>query len=301
MKVVVALGGNALLRRGEAPSHAAQLERVKVAADSIAEIARDHTVVVTHGNGPQIGWLALQAQACPEAPAYPLDVLGAETEGMIGYLIEQALVSRLPDLEVATLLTQVEVAEDDEAFLHPSKPIGPICDAGTADLHARRSGHAYLREESGWRRVVPSPEPIRILEIRTLRRLVDAGTVVVCAGGGGVPVVRSESGEIRGVEAVVDKDLASAHVAAEIRADALLLLTDVSAVFLDWPEPRRHPLRSVAVDTLDPGRFEAGSMAPKLEAALRFVHSTGGLAAIGALEDAPAVLEGRAGTRVTAA
>jgi carbamate kinase len=299
VRVVVALGGNALLRRGEAPSLETQRTRVQSAARAIAELAGDHTVVVTHGNGPQVGLLALLGEAYRGVDPYPLDVLGAESEGLIGYLIEQALVSRLPDREIATLLTQVEVAADDPAFAAPSKPIGPVYSDRQVEALGARPGRVFAREPAGLRRVVPSPEPLRILELRTIRRLVDAGVLLICAGGGGIPVVVEPDGEIRGAEAVVDKDLAAALLARDLGAEGLLMLTDVPAVYADWPAPRERPVRRVRASDLDPEAFEAGSMAPKVKAARRFAEATGGLAGIGALEDAGRILRGEAGTLVS--
>ena len=301
MKVVIALGGNALLRRGEPPTAAAQRANVARAAQSVAEVARAHAVIVTHGNGPQVGLLALQAEESARVPPYPLDVLDAETEGMIGYLIEQELVSRLPGRNVATLLTQIEVAADDPAFLRPTKPIGPSYTAADAQRLAQARGWTVGLDGNAWRRVVPSPEPRRVLELATIRLLVDAGVIVVCAGGGGIPVVVTPAGAIHGVEAVIDKDLAAALLARELHADALLLLTDVDAVYLDWNTPKARPLPSTTSRELRQHRFAPGSMGPKVEAACRFVEATGGLAGIGRLEDAPELLEGRRGTRVRAA
>jgi carbamate kinase len=296
--VVVALGGNALARRGEPLDPELQRRRVREAAGALAAIARDYRLVVTHGNGPQVGLLALQAAALPGVSPPTLDVLGAESEGMIGYWIEQELGNALPGAEVATLLTQVEVDRDDPAFSHPTKPIGPVY-APEALRALEASRHwAVAKDGGGLRRVVPSPEPRRILELRTIERLVAAGVLVVCSGGGGIPVVRDDDGRVRGVEAVADKDLTSALLASGLAARHLLLLTDVAAVYADWPEPARRPIRRARAVELDPGAFAAGSMAPKLEAARRFVASGAGTAHIGALEAAAEVLAGRAGTEI---
>jgi carbamate kinase len=300
MKVVIALGGNALLRRGELPTAAAQRANVARAAQSVAEVARAHVVVVTHGNGPQVGLLALQAEESARVPSYPLDILDAETEGMIGYLIEQELAARLPGKNVATLLTQIEVAPDDPAFLRPTKPIGLPYTAADAQRLSQARGWTVGLDGNAWRRVVPSPEPRRVLELATIRLLVEAGVVVVCAGGGGIPVVVTPAGGIRGVEGVIDKDLAAALLARELHADALLLLTDVDAVYRSWNTPEASPFSSTTPRELRQHRFAPGSMGPKVEAACRFVEATGGLAGIGRLEDALALLEGRRGTRVRA-
>lgn len=294
MRVVIALGGNALVRRGEPVSVDIQRENLTTACDAIAEIARSHDVVVTHGNGPQIGQLALDSP-------YPLDVLGAESEGLIGYMIEQELGNRLPGRSVATLLTQVEVDPADPAFDRPSKPIGPVYEHEQAEQLARVNGWRIAPDGAGWRRVVASPEPRRILEISTIRLLVTVGVLVVCAGGGGVPVVAMRGRGVRGVEAVIDKDLAAALLAIELRADHLLMLTDVEAVFRHWRTKQQTPILQTMPGELRALRFEAGTIGPKIEAACRFVERGGRLAGIGRLADAMAILEGRAGTRVTAA
>ncbi len=298
MRVVVALGGNALLRRGEPPEAEVQRRNLGVAADAVAGIARDHVVVVTHGNGPQVGLLALQAEAFARVRPYPLDVLGAETEGMIGYLLEQELRNRLPERQVATLLTQVEVDPDDPAFARPSKPIGPAYDRKTAERLAAERGWAVAVEGEDWRRVVASPEPRRIVELPTIRLLVEAGALVVCAGGGGIPVVATPGGGLRGVEAVIDKDRAAALLAMALGAQALLLLTDVDAVYLHWNTPEARPLGRTTPAELRRHAFAPGSMGPKVEAACGFVEETGGVAGIGALADGPRILRGETGTQV---
>lgn len=299
MRVVAALGGNALLRRGESLDAGTQRQNVQGAAQVLSGIAREHTLIVTHGNGPQVGLLALQAEAYDGVPPYPLDVLGAETEGMIGYLLEQELRNLLPDHDIATLLTQVEVDAKDSALATPSKPIGAVYTESQAQRLSETRGWSVEQESSGgFRRVVPSPEPVRILEIATIEILVEAGVLTVCAGGGGVPVARSDHGHFEGIEAVVDKDLASSLLATELSADVLLLLTDQPAVFVDWPDPAREPLRCAGADVLRALSLDPGSMGPKVEAACRFVESTGARAGIGALWDAPRVLGGSAGTQV---
>ena len=297
---VIALGGNALARRGEPLDPARQRARVREAARQLAALAGEHRLVVTHGNGPQVGLLALQAAALPGAAPTPLDVLGAESEGMIGYWIEQELANALPGVEVATLLTQVEVDPGDPAFARPSKPIGPLYAEVEARRLAAERGFALAPEPGGWRRVVASPEPRAIVERRTLELLVRAGVLVVCSGGGGIPVVRGEGGERRGVEAVIDKDLSAALLATSLGAERLVMLTDVAAVYADWPAPRLRPIRHARASELDPAAFAAGSMAPKLEAARRFVAAGGRSAHVGALEDALAVARGEAGTVLSA-
>jgi carbamate kinase len=298
MRVVIALGGNAIARRGESLDAAAQRRRVRDAAVALAGIARDWETVVTHGNGPQVGLLALQAQSTPNVAPFPLDVLGAETEGMIGYWIEQELARLLPHREVATLLTQVEVDPQDPAFASPTKPIGPLYAESDARDLAQRFGWRIAPEAGGFRRVVASPAPLRILELHTIELLVGSDVIVVCAGGGGIPVVGGPDGALRGVEAVIDKDRTAALLAALLHADALLLLTDVDAVYEDWPE-RQRPIRNTTPDALRKLDLHPGSMGPKALAACLFAEQTGRPAVIGALEQARLLLDGEAGTRVT--
>ncbi len=298
MRVVIALGGNALLQRGQPLEATVQLHNIKIAATAIAQVAQNHTVIVTHGNGPQVGLLALQAAAYQAVRPYPLDVVNAETEGMIGYLIEQQLRNHLPKRQIATLLTQVEVDAADAAFANPTKPIGPFYTQVEAERLTKERGWAIARDGDAYRRVVPSPEPQRILELPTIRLLVDAGVLVICAGGGGIPVIISPIGEIRGAAAVIDKDLAAALLAIALKADALLLLTDVDAVYTDWNSPVARPLHDTTTQRLRNYTFASGSMGPKVEAACRFVEATGNLAGIGRLEDAAAILDNKAGTIV---
>jgi carbamate kinase len=300
MRVVTALGGNALLRRGEPADVETQRGNVVTAVEAIAALAVEHEVVVTHGNGPQVGLLALQGEAYGEVDPYPLDVLGAESEGMIGYLLEQELVNELGDGRVATLLTQVLVEAGDPAFERPTKPIGPVYERGQAERLAAERGWTLAPEGDGARRVVASPEPRSIIELGTIRLLVEAGVIVVCVGGGGIPVLLDDHGRLRGAEAVIDKDLAAALLARGLEADALLLLTDVPAVEAAWGTPAARPLGAVRSTELRAIEFEPGSMGPKVEAACRFTEATGGTAAIGALGDAAAILRGERGTRVSA-
>ncbi|HXF88180.1 MAG TPA: carbamate kinase [Xanthobacteraceae bacterium] len=300
MLVVMALGGNALLRRNEPPRADIQRKNIlEAVAKSVAPVARAHDLVVTHGNGPQVGLLALQTAAYRAVSPYPLDVLGAESQGMIGYLIEQALAKELPDREVATLLTQVEVDPADPAFVAPTKPIGPIYGIEEAQALAARNGWAFVWENGGSRRVVASPAPKRIRELTTIRLLVKAKVIVICAGGGGIPVAVTAEGGLRGVEAVIDKDHSAALLAEQLQADVLLLLTDVSAVWTEWPRsPTSRPIGRTTPAELTGYAFAPGSMGPKVAAACRFAERTGRIAAIGALEEAQAILEGRAGTIV---
>jgi len=300
MLVVVALGGNALLRRGQPLAADVQRANIEVAARAVAAIAAEHHVVLTHGNGPQVGLLALQNAAYTEVPAYPLDVLDAESEGMVGYVLEQELGRHLPPDRLATLLTQIVVDPDDPAFAHPTKPVGPLYDRVEAERLAHRLGWSIAPDGDRWRRVVPSPRPRSIVELATIRILVDRGVTVICAGGGGIPVVPTRAGHLRGVEAVIDKDLAAARLAIELDADALLLLTDVDAVYAGWGTPTARPLHDTSVDELRTLPLPAGSMGPKVEAICAFVEQGGWLGAIGSLSDAASILRGEAGTRVRA-
>jgi carbamate kinase len=298
VRVVVGLGGNALLRRGEPLTHEVQRRNVARAAAALAPIAREHELVVTHGNGPQVGLLALQDLAVPELGGFTLDVLGAQTEGMIGYLLALELRNALVDTPLATLLTQVVVDPTDRAFRFPSKPVGPVHPRARAEKLAKELGWSLAPDGDGFRRVVPSPRPLRVVEIETIRLLMDAGTLVICAGGGGIPVALDPFGRARGVEAVVDKDHTTALVAEDLGADALLLLTDAPAVFVGWGTASASPLSRVTCEELLALDLPAGSMGPKVEAACRFVERTGRPAAIGALDDAIAIVRGEAGTRV---
>jgi len=298
VKVVMALGGNALLRRGEPLTEEVQRRNVRVAAEAVARIASQHQTIVTHGNGPQVGLLALESEAYQEVPPYGLGVIGAESQGMIGFLLEQALRSRLPDHCVATLLTSVLVDAADPNLAHPSKPVGPVYREAIARPLALLRGWTIAPDGDGYRRVVPSPTPQEILELKAIRALIAAGVLLICAGGGGVPLVRRADGELTDIDGVVDKDLTSALLAENVGADVLLLLTDVRAVMRDWNTPAAGEMREATVAELRALRLAEGSMGPKAEAACRFVERTGGRAVIGALSDAAAMLAGRAGTLV---
>jgi carbamate kinase len=305
MRVVVALGGNALLRRGQPMTAENQRENVRVACDHLAPIGEKHELIISHGNGPQIGLLALEQAAYTEVPESPLDVLGAETQGMIGYLVEQELGNRLPfDKPLASLLTMIEVDPDDPAFTDPSKPIGPLYSAAEADKLAAERGWAFKPDGDSMRRVVPSPVPKRIFELRPIRWLLDQGCVVICAGGGGIPVAYRPGRQLAGVEAVIDKDRASALLARDVGADLLIMATDAAAVFIGFGTPQQRAIAAANPDALLAGyeaEFAAGSMLPKVIAACDFARATGKPAAIGALADIDAMLAGTAGTRVTTA
>jgi carbamate kinase len=298
MRIVVALGGNALLKRGEPMTPENQRANIRRAAVELAELVKaGHSLVITHGNGPQVGLLALQAAATPGTP-FPLDVLDAETAGMIGYVIQQELGNVVKDRPVATLLTQVRVDPHDPAFARPTKPIGPVYDEATARRLAVERGWTVAPDGNKWRRVVPSPKPLEILEAGVLAFLVEQGVIVICAGGGGIPVINLDSGGVIGVEAVIDKDLASCLLARQLGADMLVMLTDVDAVYLDWGTPEARPLGWVQADELSAAAFAAGSMGPKVEAAIAFASEAGKPAAIGRLEDAVEIIAGRRGTRI---
>jgi carbamate kinase len=301
MRIVIALGGNALLKHGEPMTYQAQRTNVRIAARALADLAKDHQIIVAHGNGPQVGLMALQAASYAPQALWPLDVLGAETEGMIGYLIEQELMNALPGgVNCATLLTRVEVDRTDPAFDQPTKPIGPTYTAEEGNLiKAEHFWSMVADPKGGLRRVVPSPLPQRILGLAAIKLLVEAGVCVICAGGGGIPVVRNDTGGMEGVEAVIDKDRTAALLAQELKADALLMLTDVAAVMRDWGGPGEAAIRTITPDALDKISFAPGSMGPKIAAASAFVRSGGSMAGIGTLQDARAVLEGRAGTQIT--
>lgn len=296
---VVALGGNALLPRGEKPEAATQLRAARSAARALGPAAERHRLVVTHGNGPQVGLLALLDDAYREVGPYPLDVLDAESEGQIGYVVELELDNAIADRDTVALITRVVVDETDPAFGDPTKFIGPVYDEPAARSIEREQGWTMKRDGQDWRRVVASPEPRQIVQLPAIRQLVDSGFIVVCAGGGGIPVVEDSEGH-RGVEAVIDKDLCSSLLATDLGADLLILATDVDAVYRDWGGSDRRPIGKVAADALDPADFPAGSMRPKVEACTRFVRATGGRAAIGSLADLAGLLSGETGTQVTA-
>ena len=305
MRIVIALGGNALLRRGEPMTTEVQRQNVRVAAQAIAPLATGHSIVVVHGNGPQVGLLALQAESYDGAPPYPLDVMDAGTQGMIGYLIQQELRGLLPpDHQVATLLTMVAVDPGDPAFAHPTKFVGPVYDKAAADELAAKKGWAFRPDGSAWRRVVPSPEPVQILELEPISWLLERGAVVVCAGGGGIPTRLPSPGtdedELVGVEAVIDKDLAGELLAENLRSDLFLMVTDVDGVYLDWGRPEQRRLGEVTPGELAGYEFAAGSMGPKVEAATRFVARTGKRAAIGSLADIAGIVARTAGTSIVA-
>ncbi|MFO3738420.1 carbamate kinase [Raoultella ornithinolytica] len=298
--IVIALGGNALLARGEALSAENQYRNIAQIADVVASLSQEYQVVIVHGNGPQVGLLALQNQAYSDSPAWPLDVLVAETQGMLGYMIAQVLGSRAGIPPVVTLLTRVEVDAADPAFRQPVKYIGPVWAAEEQSALEVRYGWQMKKDGDYVRRVVPSPRPQKILERQAISQLLADGNVVICAGGGGTPVVE-ENGSYQGMEAVVDKDLAASVLAQSLQAEALLILTEADAVYLDWGTPKARALRTATVDDLRPLAVPDGAMGPKAEAAIQFVEMTGHPAYIGALRDAPAILRGEKGTLIAPA
>ncbi len=296
---MVALGGNALLRRGEPPDSEVQAHHITAAVEALAPIVRDHELVVTHGNGPQIGLLALESARDPSlSHPYPLDVLGAQTQGMVGYWLLQALENVAPDRQVACIVTQTLVASDDPAWAAPTKFIGPVYGEQEAKELAAERGWTIRIDGSAWRRVVASPAPVAVVEEPLVELLVSQGVIVVCAGGGGSPVVRDQNGQLRGVEAVVDKDRASAILAVSIKADALLLLTDVAGVVAGFGTPDATLIGRATPAELRRLDLPAGSMGPKVAAMCEFAETTGRFAAIGSLDDAAAILRGDSGTSV---
>jgi len=299
MRVVIALGGNALLKRGEPMTAEVQRRNIRTAAMAMAPVASAHQLVISHGNGPQVGLLALQGAAYKADEAYPLDVLGAETEGMIGYMIEQELGNLLPfEVPFATLLTMVEVDGNDPGFKDPTKFVGPVYDEARAQQIKAEKGWTFKLDGTMWRRVVPSPRPKRIFEMRPIRWLLDQGTVVICAGGGGIPTMYAPGADRKlvGVEAVIDKDLCSELLARELDADLLVMATDAEAVFLGWGTPQAKAIHKASPDAISEHTFPAGSMGPKVDAACLFARATGHMAAIGALADIEAIVRGEKGT-----
>ncbi|MCX4706136.1 carbamate kinase [Streptomyces sp. NBC_01373] len=300
MRIVIALGGNALLRRGDRPDAGVQQTNIDRVATAVAGLALEHEVVITHGNEPQIGLLAMESAAAPVLTApCPLDLLGAQTEGLIGSLLVRALYDTVPGRKIAALVTHTLVRADDPAFARPTKRVGPVYPRDVARTLARRRGWHIAKDATGWRQVVASPAPQGIVETETIHDLLTCGALVICAGGGGVPVTAdTDTGALTGVEAVVDKDLTAALLAEELKADFLLILTDVPNVYTDYGTPHQRPVLDATPDTLRRGDFPDGSMGPKTEAAARFVERTGGLAAIGCLDAAYEIVHGRSGTLV---
>ncbi|RKW10984.1 MAG: carbamate kinase [Cardiobacterium sp.] len=300
MKIVIALGGNALLKRGEPMTAENQRENVKTACAQIARVYDGNQLIITHGNGPQVGLLALQNNAYKEVPMYPLDVLGAETAGMIGYMIQQELSNTVPgSASIATVLTQIQVDPKDPAFQKPSKPVGPVYSKEEADKIAAEKGWTMAPDNDKYRRVVASPKPVNIFGLEPLKTLIDNKYIVVCGGGGGIPTWVDDKGKQHGAEAVIDKDLATALLATLIDADLFVIATDVDGAYLDWGKPEQKRIALAAPDAALAFGFASGSMGPKIEAAANFAKATGKDAVIGALADIEQIVAGKAGTRIS--
>ena len=301
MRIIVALGGNALLKRGEPMNAEVQRKNVRLAAKALFPLAEKHELIISHGNGPQVGLLSLQAASYKDVEAYPLDVLGAQTEGMIGYMIEQELGNLLPfEKPLASILTMVEVDPEDPAFQNPTKFIGPVYPEDEAKKLAVEKGWSIKQDGDKWRRVVPSPLPKRIFQIRPVRWLLEKGAVVICTGGGGIPTMYEKGADrkLRGAEVVIDKDLASAMLGKELNADLFIMATDADAVYTNWGKPDAKPLDRITYNDIKDLSFPAGSMGPKITAACWFAQITGKRSAIGMLEDIEKIVEGKAGTTV---
>ena len=300
MRIVIALGGNALLRRGEPLTFENQRQNIKIACEQIAKIWPNNELVIAHGNGPQVGLLALQGAAYTEVPTYPLDVLGAESVGMIGYMIQQELGNLVPfDVPLATILSQVEVDKNDPAFKNPTKPIGPVYSKEEAERLAKEKNWSIAQDGDKYRRVVPSPLPKRIFEIRPVKWLLARGSIVICAGGGGIPTYYDDQHNLHGVEAVIDKDLCSALLAENLDADLFIIATDVSAAFIDWGKDTQKAIASAHPDAIKEIGFASGSMGPKVQAAINFARYSGKDAVIGSLSDIVDIVKGKAGTRIS--
>ena len=300
MRIVIALGGNALLRRGQDMTAENQRKNIQIAVKSLAPIVENNELVISHGNGPQVGLLSLQSAAYKEVDEYPLDVLGAQTEGMIGYMIEQELGNLLPiEIPIASILTMVEVDPEDPAFSNPTKPIGPIYTKEEAEELQKVRGWEIKMDGKDWRRVVASPEPHRIFELRPIHWLLEKGTVVICAGGGGIPTIYNKDGKLEGVEVVIDKDRASSLLAFELEADVLIMATDTEGVFRDWGTKNQKIITKTTPEQIKKYDFDKGSMGPKVEAACSFVERSGQRAVIGSLKDIKEMVDGIAGTQFT--
>jgi carbamate kinase len=300
MLIVIALGGNALLQRGEPLEAELQRKSVTTTAEVIASLAQQHKIVICHGNGPQVGLLALQNEAYQQVKPYPLDILDAESQGMIGYLIQQEMGNYLSNKHVVTLLTQIIVNAQDPAFNKPTKPIGPVYNQAQAKEIAATRGWTIAVDGQYYRRVVPSPQPQEIVELSSIKSLLDLDTIVICGGGGGIPVIRNSRGHLEGVEAVIDKDNTAALIATKLNADALIILTDVTAVCAEWGTSKQRSIKSASCATLQQMDFASGSMGPKIYASCNFVAHTKKFAAIGRLFDIEKILQEKAGTKITA-
>ncbi|MFK0573346.1 carbamate kinase [Endozoicomonas sp.] len=301
MRIVIALGGNAILQRGQPMECHIQRENIRKAAEAIAKIAKDHQVILTHGNGPQVGLLALMGESYKDVMPYPLDALGAQTQGMIGFMFEQELRNCMPGREVCTIATQTVVDTSDPAFLNPDKFVGPVYSQEQSVAVLAANPEWTMRQDGEYfRRVVPSPQPKEILELASLKKMVESGDItLICGGGGGVPVMRNSDGQLEGVEAVIDKDRASRLLAEGIEADAYLILTDVAAVATNFGKPDSQDIRRATPEAMEALNFAAGSMGPKVEAVIGFVRNGGKMAAIGSLEQAAEILTSDSGTVIS--
>ena len=301
--VLIALGGNALIRRGQKGTAEEQFANLQLPMRQVARLSRSHRIVITHGNGPQVGNLLLQQESCSDVPRLPLEIIVAMTQGEIGYMIESSLDRALMEIGVTTeqlfvsLISYVVVDENDPAFQNPTKPIGPFY----TEEQAKGLSYTMLQTDKGYRRVVASPKPLAIVEHREIKKLIEMEFIVICCGGGGIPVIRQER-KFRGVDAVIDKDLASAVLASEIRADIFIIASDVPGVSIDWGKPQQQLLRKVQLEELEQfmaeGHFPAGSMGPKVQAILQFHRTTGHRGIICHLEDIERAITGAAGTEV---
>ncbi len=302
MKIVIALGGNALLQRGQALSAENQLISIRTAATQLASIAQGHDLLITHGNGPQVGLLALQAESYKDVAPYPLDILGAQTQGSIGYLIEQELANRLPaSRQLACLVTRTVINADDPELASPSKPIGPMYSEHEAKKLGSDRHWTVAADDKGYRRVVPSPTPLAVTNLEAIRCLFDRGFIVIAAGGGGVPVIHESDGEkLKGVQAVIDKDATATLLALALKADCLLIVTGVEAVYEDWGLKSQRAIGHVTANQLKALSFPRGSMGPKVNAACEFVSTSGKRAVIGSLHQIEAMLAGTVGTQIVA-
>ncbi|WP_240206259.1 carbamate kinase [Vibrio sp. CyArs1] len=296
--IVVALGGNALLKRGEPLEAEVQRHNIEIAVKTISEIVLQYNVVLVHGNGPQVGLLALQGLEYKKVSPYPLDVLGSETQGMIGYMLMQEFKNQMPSKNITCMLTQMTVDPADPAFKDPTKFIGPVYDKQEACELAEKYNWTVKPDGDYFRRVVPSPLPTGIVEHEAITSLIDEGHLVICTGGGGIPVTHKD-GKLVGVEAVIDKDMSAAFLAKQLHADRLLILTDADAVYLDWGKPTQHALRATTPSELSRYQFDEGSMGPKIDASCEFINQGGQMVGIGALQDGLRILEGTAGTTIS--
>ncbi len=300
MRVVVALGGNALLQRGQPLTAENQRGNIRVAVKELAAVHENNQLVIAHGNGPQVGLLALMDAAYTAVDPYPLDVLGAETVGMIGYMIEQELGNLIPFHDhIITVLTQVLVDQNDPAFGNPTKPVGPIYDKEQSERLKKDKGWAMAPDGDHFRRVVPSPLPQRIIEIEVIKTLVDSGVVVICAGGGGIPTAYDDDKNLFGIEAVIDKDLASGLLSTELGAEMFVMLTDVASVYVDFGTENQKAIKAAHPDVLEKMDFAAGSMGPKVLGACQFARETGNQSAVGQLSDLTRIITGDAGTTIS--